>query len=164
MRPNLLLASFGHPAAMPFCASARAQMESWSTYKTQHALNVHREARKGGGEGENYQIGMEMRGQEIKRKAGGGLDLYIFLFWVEIVLFTFIFVIQRAQPPRPPIPAGTVHRWDSFWWLKREKWISYTLPGDSQGDQWTERLYCVSSQSCCRAKKCKSRHKDRMLQ
>lgn len=35
---------------------------------------------RGGGEGENYQIGMEMRGQEIKRKAGGGVDLHIFLF------------------------------------------------------------------------------------
>lgn len=47
------------------------------------------EARKGGGEGENYQIGMEIRGQEIKRKAGGWVDLYIFctcyFFRVEVI-------------------------------------------------------------------------------
>lgn len=54
-------------------------------------MTVLTEARKGGGEGENDQIGMEMRGREIKRKAGGWLDLYIFsymlfFFRVEVIL------------------------------------------------------------------------------
>lgn len=63
-------------------------MESWSTYKTQDKL-VLMEARKGGGEGENYQIGMEMRGQEIKRKAGGWVDLCIFVHAIFSELKSF---------------------------------------------------------------------------
>lgn len=156
--PNLLL------APLQSWLSVAEPEHRWShgAPMKHSAMNVLMEARKGGGEGENDQIGMEMRGREIKRKAGGWLDLCIFLYmlffqsWGHFI--TVIFVIQKAQ--NPSIPAATVDRWEPFRWLL---WISYMLPRDLVGNQWAQRLYGILSRSNCWAV-CKSRHKDRMPQ
>lgn len=52
-------------------------MVTWSTvYKIQCVNESGQGDEEGGGEGENYQKGKEMRGQEIKRGRGGRSESY----------------------------------------------------------------------------------------
>lgn len=73
-------------------------MESWSTYKTQCSDCAHGGQEVGGGEGENDQIGMEMRGQEIKRKnwgrrgMGGSVHIFVHaIFFFPELRYIFFF-------------------------------------------------------------------------
>lgn len=90
-------------------------MESWSTYEAQCSDCAHG-GQEGGGEGENEQRGMEMRGQEIKRETGGWVDLYIFLymrFLPELRSFYHGY-FGGTKGSDPSIPARTADRWEPF--------------------------------------------------
>lgn len=119
-----------------------------STYKILCAIDSSQGASRGPGGGEvRVKTIRKERSWEDKRlrdEEGGGwisavYSVHLCSFCIETTISPTSIFVPLTKCTNPTIPARAADRWDSFLWLKRGDWMSYTL-------QWeTSAVNCFES-------------------